>query len=72
MGRVISLDTAPLAVFYFNSPDGKAYVERMPARRLGNPEELLGAVILLASDAGSFINGVVLPVDGAISVLGIV
>ena len=57
---------------YFNSPDGKAYVERMPARRLGNPEELLGAVILLASDAGSFINGVVLPVDGAISVLGIV
>ena len=52
---------------YFESAAGKAYVQKMPARRLGNVEELVGPIIMLASDAGSFINGAVLPVDGAIS-----
>jgi NAD(P)-dependent dehydrogenase (short-subunit alcohol dehydrogenase family) len=51
---------------YFNSPAGKDYIERMPAKRLGKLEELVGPVIMLASDAGSFVNGVALPVDGAI------
>ena len=49
---------------YFNSEQGKAYIEKMPAQRLGNIEELAGPLLLLASDAGSFINGVALPVDG--------
>ncbi|MEM8606065.1 MAG: glucose 1-dehydrogenase [Myxococcota bacterium] len=53
---------------FFESPAGEAYVQTMPARRLGKTEELVGPVILLASDAGSFINGSVLPVDGAIHV----
>ncbi len=35
-----------------------------PARRWGKPEDLCGAALLLASDAGSFINGQVLYVDG--------
>ena len=51
---------------FFDSLAGKAYIERMPAKRLGRMEELVGPVILLASDAGSFINGAVLPVDVAI------
>ncbi len=54
---------------YFESPAGKDYVQRMPARRLGSLDELVGPIVMLASDAGSFINGVVLPVDGAISVV---
>lgn len=54
---------------YFNSPEGEAYIQRMPARRLGQPSELVGPIILLASEAGSFLNGAVLPVDGAISVV---
>ncbi|WPU58773.1 hypothetical protein [Pseudomonas asiatica] len=37
----------------------------MPSRRLGQLDELVGPVIMLASEAGSFVNGVVLPVDGA-------
>ena len=35
-----------------------------PARRWGKPEDLAGAALLLASDAGSFVNGQVLYVDG--------
>ncbi|WP_299973037.1 glucose 1-dehydrogenase [uncultured Pseudoteredinibacter sp.] len=56
---------------YFDSPAGQEYVTRMPAKRLGKLEELVGPVILLASDAGSFITGTVLPVDGAIHCTGI-
>lgn len=35
-----------------------------PVRRWGKPEDLCGAALLLASDAGSYINGQVLYVDG--------
>jgi NAD(P)-dependent dehydrogenase (short-subunit alcohol dehydrogenase family) len=49
---------------YFQSDAGKAAAQRQPAGRTGELHELLGAMILLASDAGSYINGIVLPVDG--------
>ncbi len=35
-----------------------------PARRWGKPEDLCGVALLLASDAGAFINGQVIYVDG--------
>ena len=54
---------------FFESAAGKDYVARMPARRLGQIEELVGPVILLASDAGSFMNGAVVVVDGALNAL---
>ncbi len=53
---------------FFETEQGKAYIKTMPARRLGNIEELVGPVVMLASDVSSFINGAVLPVDGAIHV----
>jgi NAD(P)-dependent dehydrogenase (short-subunit alcohol dehydrogenase family) len=37
---------------------------RTPMRRLGAENELDGALLLLASDAGSYITGITLPVDG--------
>lgn len=49
---------------YFASEKGRAYVQKIPPRRLGRLEELSGPLLLLASPAGSFINGVALPVDG--------
>ena len=54
---------------FFDSPVGKEKIARMPARRLGNIEELIGPVVLLASDAGSFMNGSVVVVDGALDAL---
>ena len=40
-------------------------IRRMtPMQRSGTPEEFMGPVIFLASEASSFITGVVLPVDG--------
>jgi NAD(P)-dependent dehydrogenase (short-subunit alcohol dehydrogenase family) len=50
---------------YFASDKGKAYIQRMPPGRTGELQELVGPALLLASDAGSYVNGVVLPVDGA-------
>lgn len=44
--------------------EGEALVERIPAGRLGQPEDLVGAALLLCSDAGSYINGANLFVDG--------
>jgi NAD(P)-dependent dehydrogenase (short-subunit alcohol dehydrogenase family) len=50
---------------YFQSERGQAYIRsNLPSKRLGNVEELSGPLLLLASEAGSFITGVALPVDG--------
>lgn len=43
---------------------GKALVQRIPMRRLGRPEELNGLFLLLATDAGSWMTGACVPVDG--------
>jgi NAD(P)-dependent dehydrogenase (short-subunit alcohol dehydrogenase family) len=40
---------------------------RTPLGRVGQPEELVGPVILLASPRASYVNGVILPVDGGFS-----
>ncbi len=49
---------------YLAGPGGAALKKRIPLRRFGRPEDLAGAVLLLASDASGFMTGSVLVVDG--------
>lgn len=49
---------------FFQSEAGQALVRRIPQRRLGQPADLDGALLLLCSDAGSYITGATLAVDG--------
>lgn len=57
--RVRRLPEEPGGVEYLEA------IERMhPMGRLGEPEEVAGAILFLASDEASFITGAILPVDG--------
>jgi NAD(P)-dependent dehydrogenase (short-subunit alcohol dehydrogenase family) len=49
---------------FFASEAGKALIKRIPQRRLGEAKELEGPLLLLASDAGSYMTGSVIAVDG--------
>lgn len=50
---------------YFATEQGQDYIRsKVPMRRLGQLEELDGPMLLLASEAGSFITGTVINVDG--------
>ena len=51
--------------FLESLPGGaKAFAAKLPMGRLGKPEEIADVAAYLASDFASFINGVVIPVDG--------
>lgn len=45
-----------------------AIKKRIPLNRIGNPNDLMGAVILLASDASSYITGQNIIVDGGLTI----
>ncbi len=46
---------------------GQQIVDHTPMGRFGEPDELVGAAIWLASDASRFVTGIVVPVDGGFS-----
>ena len=48
----------------FGTEQGRAYVNRLVPRRTGLYQELTGPLLLLVSDAGSYVNGTSLIVDG--------
>jgi NAD(P)-dependent dehydrogenase (short-subunit alcohol dehydrogenase family) len=49
---------------FLASEVGQALIRRIPMGRSGEPADLDGALLLLCSDAGAYITGAVLPVDG--------
>jgi len=68
-GYIATPQTAPLRE---RQPDGSRHpfdqfiVAKTPAARWGDPEDLMGPAVFLASDASNFVNGHVLYVDGGI------
>jgi NAD(P)-dependent dehydrogenase (short-subunit alcohol dehydrogenase family) len=46
---------------------GKTIIEHTPMGRFGQPDELIGTVMWLLSDAAKFVTGVVIPIDGGFS-----
>jgi NAD(P)-dependent dehydrogenase (short-subunit alcohol dehydrogenase family) len=56
---------------FFQSEAGQALIKRVPQRRLGELAELDGPLLLLLSDAGSFMTGSVVTVDGGHMISGL-
>lgn len=46
------------------TPRAEAILSHTPMKRYGTPDELVGTLIWLVSDAAKFVNGAVIPVDG--------
>lgn len=56
---------------FFASDKGKAYIQHLLPRRTGELVELSGPLLLLASEAGSYMTGVTLTVDGGTLLAGV-
>jgi NAD(P)-dependent dehydrogenase (short-subunit alcohol dehydrogenase family) len=53
-----------LPMSLLSEAEKKAFSDRTALSRWGQPEEMIGPALLLASDAGSYITGTTLIVDG--------
>ena len=59
-----------MMAYRLDDPDSRKMVEAgVPRRRIGSAEDIAGTVIFLASRAGAYTTGSVVPVDGGISTL---
>lgn len=68
-GYIATPQTAPLREIQTDGskhPFDRFIVGKTPAARWGTPEDLMGPVVFLASDASNFVNGHILYVDGGI------
>ena len=68
-GYIATPQTAPLREKQKDGsrhPFDKFIISKTPARKWGEPDELIGSAIFLASDASNFVNGQILYVDGGI------
>ncbi len=52
---------------HFQSEQGKALVNMLPRKRVGEPQDLDGLLLLLASDEAHFINGAIMTADDGMS-----
>jgi NAD(P)-dependent dehydrogenase (short-subunit alcohol dehydrogenase family) len=50
---------------------GEAVIRQTPFARFGEPEELIGTLLWLCSDASKFVTGVTVPVDGGFNVFAV-
>ena len=57
-------------VYIENSAKLEKIMVRIPAGRMGTPEDMKGAAVFLSSEASDYVNGHILPVDGGYLVKG--
>ena len=55
-----------MAEGYLDSPAGQQLLKRIPQRRLGDPAEMDGAILMLASTASRYMTGSMVTVDGGL------
>jgi gluconate 5-dehydrogenase len=61
------VDTPQVAML-LDDPDFRAgIVNRIPLRRIGTPDDLIGAVLFFVSPASSFVTGQILTIDGGLT-----
>jgi len=61
------VDTPQVAMLLSDPEFKQALLSRIPVARVGQPEDLHGAVLLFCSDASSFITGQILTIDGGLT-----
>ncbi len=49
------------------TPRGQQILDNTPMGRFGEPKDLMGTVLWLLSDSASFVNGIIVPIDGGFS-----
>jgi NAD(P)-dependent dehydrogenase (short-subunit alcohol dehydrogenase family) len=52
------------------TPRGRKIIANTPVGKFGQPDDLQGTLLFLLSDMSSFVNGIVIPVDGGYSAFG--
>ncbi|GAB3934647.1 SDR family oxidoreductase [Mucilaginibacter myungsuensis] len=52
------------------TPRGELVIKQTPFKRFGKPDELIGALVWLLSDASAFVTGSMICVDGGFSIFG--
>jgi NAD(P)-dependent dehydrogenase (short-subunit alcohol dehydrogenase family) len=75
--RVNSIAPGPIGTPIYSKMDGmteeqveemgKSFAENVPLGRFGEPHEIAGAAVFLASDEASYVNGIELEIDGGMS-----
>lgn len=66
-----SLIRTELAAITLNDPERLArYMANVPMKRVGEPQDLVGACVFLASSASDFITGQILYLDGGLTAIG--
>lgn len=62
------VETSMVSSVFSSAPQiGEKLVRANPMKRLGQPEEVASAILWLASDGASFVNGIALPTDGGLT-----